>query len=102
MKPLHAAALALVGWFLMVPSDHPKLDDSVDWVSKAPLTEWRIVQRFDASSSCERRRLEIVSDAEHAIRTDAAAQRAAAVLSDYAITNNAICVSRDDPRLKPK
>jgi hypothetical protein len=100
MKPYHAAALALVAWFLMVPPDHPKLTDTLDWTSQAPLPTWRIVQRFDPKSACERRRLEIISDAKHSIKSDAAAKHPEAVLTDYAIANNATCISRDDPRLK--
>jgi len=100
MNPRHAAALALVGWYLMVPPDRPKLTDPVEWVSRAPFRDWQIVQRFDATSACERRRHEIISDAKHAIKADAKARRTAAVLSDYAISNNATCISRDDPRLK--
>jgi hypothetical protein len=102
MNPRHAAALALVGWYLMVPPDHPKLDDPIEWVSRAPFRYWQIVQRFDATSACEKRRNEIISDAIHAINADAKANRTAALLSDYAISNNATCVSRDDPRLKEK
>jgi hypothetical protein len=102
MKPRHVAALALVGWYLMVPPDRPTLDDSIKWVSRAPLRDWTIVQRFDAGSACEKRRVEIISDALHAINGDAKARRTAAVLSDYAISNNATCVSRDDPRLRGK
>ena len=100
MKFRHAAPLALVVWYLMVPPDHPELDDSTQWVSQAPLPEWQIVQRFNATSACEKRRHEIISDAMHAINADAKAGRTAAILSDYAISNNAKCVSRDDPRLK--
>ena len=100
MKPCHAAALALVGWFLMVPPDRPKLTDTLDWTSKAPLPTWQVVQRFDPKSACEKRRLEIISDAKHSIKSDAAANHSAAVLTDYAIANNATCISRDDPRLK--
>jgi hypothetical protein len=100
MKSCHVAALALVGWFLMVPPDRPKLTDTLDWTSTAPLRTWQLVQRFDPKSACEKRRLEIISDAKHSIKSDAAANHSAAVLTDYAIANNATCVSRDDPRLK--
>jgi hypothetical protein len=99
MKICHAAAFALVTWYLMVPSDRPQLSDPVEWTSHAPFRDWQIVQRFSAASSCEKRRLEIVSDAKHAINADAKDKHMDAVLSDYAIANNAICLSRDDPRL---
>jgi hypothetical protein len=101
MRSRHAAALALVAWYLlMVPPDHPELTDRVEWTSKVPIRDWQIVQRFNASSACEKRKHEIISDAIHAIKADAEAKRTAAVLSDYAISNNATCISRDDPRLK--
>jgi hypothetical protein len=47
MNPRHAAALALVGWYLMVPPmyQHHEIDD------KAPLSQWRIIQSFDTLSS---------------------------------------------------
>ncbi|MGA9725586.1 MAG: hypothetical protein WBQ86_24225 [Candidatus Binatus sp.] len=102
MNPRHAAALALVVWYLMVPPDQPNLGDTVQWVSRAPIRDWEIIQRFDATSACEKRKHEIISDAIHAIKDDAKAKDADAVLSDYAISNNATCVSRDDPRLKEK
>jgi hypothetical protein len=99
MRACHAATLALVVWYLMVPPDHPELTDPVEWTSKVPIHDWQIVQRFNAASACQKRRNEIISDAIHAIKPDAKANRAAAVLSDYAISNNATCISRDDPRL---
>jgi hypothetical protein len=102
MKTRHAAALALVGWYLMLPPDRPKLDDSPDWVSQAPLGDWQIVQRFDAQWACNRRQQNMIIDAQHAIKPDAKAHRADAVLSDYAIANNVACVSTDDPRVKSK
>ncbi|MGA3229989.1 hypothetical protein [Candidatus Binatus sp.] len=100
MNPRHAAALALAAWYLMVPPDRPKLTDPFEWISRVPFRDWQIVQRFDAASACEKRKHEIISDAIHATNPDAKARRTAALLSDIAISNNATCVSRDDPRLK--
>lgn len=102
MNPRHAGALALVVWYLMVPPDQPTLGDPTGWVSRAPIRDWEIVQRFNATSACEKRKHEIISDAIHAINDDAKAKDADGVLSDYAISNNATCVSKDDPRLKGK
>src|ERR1700736_5176774 len=44
MKPRHAAALALVGWLLMLPPVGQKAD--------APMREWRIVDRFPTLTAC--------------------------------------------------
>jgi hypothetical protein len=40
MKPSHAAALALVGWYLMVPP--PVFHSSMPVDLDAPLSKWRI------------------------------------------------------------
>ncbi len=43
MKLPHAAALALVGWYLMLP---PKQD------IQAPIAKWRIVGNYDSADQC--------------------------------------------------
>jgi len=43
-----AAALGLTGWYLMVP---PYVGNYRDlW---APVSQWKIVQRFDTPTACE-------------------------------------------------
>jgi hypothetical protein len=50
MNLRHAAALALVGWYLMVPpSTGGKLD------TKAPLPQWINEGAFDRADDCESR-----------------------------------------------
>jgi hypothetical protein len=44
MKRRHAAALALVGWYLMVPPN--KNDDT-------PLTKWIVRRTYDSSDACQ-------------------------------------------------
>jgi hypothetical protein len=45
VNPRHAAALALVGWYLMLPPvSHGDFNENV------PLSGWRIVQRFDTAA----------------------------------------------------
>lgn len=72
MKLSHAAALALVGWYLMLP---PVSSDGR--IQKdAPLSDWYIFSSFDTKEACEKERQ--VSGV------------------------SAICVASDDPRLKEK
>jgi len=86
MKFRHAAALALVGWYLMVPPQTrtwwigpERYDDD------ASLSRWTIERSFDKAEACEAARL--------------ATQEQAA---DAAIRmGHAACVASDDPRLKP-
>lgn len=90
MKTRHAAALALVGWYLMV---------SQQWDNDAlrpPLAKWEIVDSFDSAHACEAARHEM-------------AQMAAEKDKDYpswVITGRferlSQCVATDDPRLKGK
>jgi len=54
MKPRHAAALALVGWRLMVPPPMPITDTHVVRVidGTAPLAQWQAILRFEKASDC--------------------------------------------------
>jgi len=48
MKPRHAVALALVGWYLMVPpsKNANQIDPSV------PLPKWVVLRAFDTADAC--------------------------------------------------
>src|SRR5258708_29897532 len=48
MKSHHAAALALVGWYLMVPP----LGDGLKHNDNAPLRLWKIEESFDTAAEC--------------------------------------------------
>jgi hypothetical protein len=50
MNPRHAAALALVGWYLMMP---PALPDETP-NPKAPLSQWDQVNEFDTAAACHK------------------------------------------------
>jgi hypothetical protein len=85
MKPRHVAALALVGWYLLVPPrtktwwiGEERYDDA------APLSRWTIERSFDKAEPCEAARLNTQQQAG-----DAATRM-----------NHAVCVASDDPRLK--
>ena len=70
MKPHHAAALALVGWYLMLP---PVTSDGR--IQKdAPLSRWYIFSNFETKEECEKAR--------------------------QVSSGLTICVASDDPRLK--
>jgi hypothetical protein len=77
MKPHHAAALALVGWYLVAPPALPYDPDKVD--ESAPLSRWDVLTKVDSESQCE---------AEKARLTGTPLGRVAK------------CIVGDDPRLK--
>jgi len=98
----HAAALALVGWYLIAPP--PRSSDGVI-DPKAPLSYWQMEGRFDTLEECRTypdREVEImrgfyadhpeISESEH--RNDDAARKAKAAQEQ--------CIATDDPRLKEK
>jgi hypothetical protein len=97
MKPRHAAALAVVGWCLMVP---PFTRHGVN--IKAPMFEWEQVASFETASEC----------AEYAAGMEKYAAGRAKQSKDpryrdmlrYAAQafSDARCVATDDPRLKKK
>ncbi|MGO9450233.1 MAG: hypothetical protein ACLQDV_04160 [Candidatus Binataceae bacterium] len=85
MKLYHVSALALVGWYLMVPPQtrfrwigQPRYDDG------APLGSWTTEQSFDKAEACNAARLAPQNQGE-----DPAAGM-----------DHAVCVATDDPRLR--
>jgi hypothetical protein len=102
----HAAALALVGWYLMVPpiASNGRVDANVS------LRKWWKFEIFDSAQECRATLLEMkgspVTDAQWE-----ASRRAALELRNTPTLNRAelkkrlselLCVQDDDPRLKEK
>ena len=91
MKPRHAAALLLVGWYLFMPP----LGKS--GINSAPLREWdtESIWYADSKAECEKFKSGVVE----ALRDPRArlSNREQAVLRGQA----AQCIATDDPRLDP-
>jgi hypothetical protein len=85
MRLRHAAALALVGWYLMVP---PFQRGGVNL--DAPLRSWRLFGSYDTANDCEDDHLEMVEKSKHAAP------------SGHLIMELAQCIASDDLRLKEK
>jgi hypothetical protein len=118
MNLRHAAALALVGWYLMVPQpDAPGRAPNVN----APLSQWNQMGAFDSASNCEkeresRRRLAVKALDEVQQEIDAVPDSTQPLVkvapkvaqdsvdvSSFAIGIEASrCVASDDPRLRKK
>jgi hypothetical protein len=93
MKPRHAAALALVGWYLLVP---PSMNGSGNLNAKAPLAQWINEGAFDRADDCESAR------ANGAMATAGGATSEQQIKSLREMFAHAQCIGTDDPRLKPK
>ena len=89
MKTRHAAALALVGWFLLIPPtsrDHPTGN------ADAPLSQWgKRPTTFRNEAECE-----------HVLDRDRRATNKKNRQVGLRFYNKAQCVSADDLRLKEK
>ena len=95
MKSRHAAALALVGWYLMGPLVDQKAGKIV---YEAPLTYWEHEGSFDTAAECERKRkdnLRLMTN----LRMNSTDRSPGSYLGlDSALA--AKCIASDDPRLK--
>jgi hypothetical protein len=92
MKQRHAAALALIGWYLMVPptKDANQIDPSV------PLPNWVVLRAFDTADACNQAQDQLryrVSGLNLQIPVASAASEAAEFSQ---------CIASDDPRFKEK
>ncbi len=116
MKPRHAAALALVGWYLMTPPPQ-KLGDNADNLS---FGRWGIQQSFDSATACERaRKLTISRASKQPVNAEGQTKEDVNMVNKMvakyvspsmsptpfkatAINPNlaAVCISTDDPRHK--
>jgi hypothetical protein len=92
----HLLALApLLGWILMVPpfqfsGDTPRAN------LDAPLSQWSQVRTFNRDSDCEAARSDYQRKPTGNLVIMLGQKQA------QAVTNAAVCVSSDDPRLKLK
>ena len=93
MNLRHAAALALVGWYLMIP---PTRGAPAEILYHAPLSEWEVGQVWHSKAECENTLKEITRDAQH--DSDQCTNGDCAVtVGQFA---NGRCMASDDPQLK--
>ena len=78
MKIRHAAALALVGWYLLWPPGY---------FLGIPIAKWHRRAVFDNKAQCQIWRLNLIQHPPEHLR--------------FPPWNQPQCVSSDDPRLKP-
>jgi len=87
MNTRHAAALALVGWYLMVPPLFPHSKSPFARDDSLPLSRWKLINSFDTAAECKTE--------EHRLMDSP-------VKTASAIGAAAQCIATDDPRLKEK
>src|SRR5882724_6408228 len=98
MKPRHAAALALVGWYLMIP---PLTNRTGPIEREAPLVKWETWTSFDTAAECQARIETLTGAAIGRLKAQTAAAATPQRIMDLRLLS-AQCVANDDPRLKEK
>jgi hypothetical protein len=93
MKPRHAAALALVAWYLMMPPPRA-VGDHFETNFRAPLSKWTRLRRFESQSQCETTREAYQQKPTGNLVIMLGAAEA------QATTKASRCVAGADPRLK--
>jgi hypothetical protein len=92
MKPRHAVALALVGWYLIAPPVREPGRKEPDYLDEhAAYRDWKLVYVLNSQDECERLR--------EWIKERMAAQGDAADLEEEQFVE-AECFASDDPRIK--
>lgn len=93
MNIRHAAALALVGWYLMIPPAVEEDSNHALHTKPAPLSEWQNFESFDTAKECEEGAKPLVKP----MQADVSQQHLS--LNDLRLLY-ARCFATDDPRLK--
>jgi len=83
MKLRHAAALVLVGWYLMVPPVHDGKPDT-----QAPISAWKVFRKLDSEAACQQWKVKAETRARRAGR--------------YGPRPDFVCIASHDPQLKEK
>lgn len=108
MKPRHAAALALVFWYLMMPplvrvglDPRDSSRDSVAPDSDAPLSKWFWSGSFDSVDACQRSQEKEIAKTQR--RNSLSPFPPAEIGRNVEVAFwEARCIASDDPRLKEK
>jgi hypothetical protein len=95
MKPRHTAALALVGWYLMVPQ---VINTTGGYLAdfNSPLSRWAVNSVFDSASECDPMQTGVV------LKGQSDMKKAPIRSMEWAIAQSltqAQCIATDDPRL---
>jgi hypothetical protein len=102
VKPRHAAALALVGWYPMIP---PSTGSEIN--IKAPIREWQQAGAYDTAAECEQDKNVAANAFLKGSKENENSRKENSIDPKVAYFNamlyaSGICVETDDPRLKEK
>ena len=103
MNLRHAAALALVGWYLMIPPEVYPGPNSSRVLMPPPFDRtWRVKATFNSANDCEVAREKHETDVALALKSAIPKRYEARPTLSSPIDDGALCIATDDPRLKKK
>ena len=101
MKLRHTAALALTGWYLIMPPYMPSETRPLP-----PLSQWKVQKPFDTAAQCEReliKQLDAAKAARKAEGVESERENPSGEITSGHLTSYSTeyqkCVATDDPRL---
>jgi hypothetical protein len=97
MKLRHASALALVGWYLMVPPRSQTIETQL----ATPLSQWITLESFDNADTCKSAKRRLSPSAAKMVKRNAKNAGIPINSSHVQFLADSIiqCISSDDPRL---
>ena len=104
MKLRHAAALALVGWYLMVPPAGIVFPDpNSPRIFMQPFDRtWRVKATFISANDCEIAREKHEADFARGVKSTIPKGYENHPTRSLHFDDGALCIATDDPRLKGK
>ena len=97
MKPRHRAALAVIGWYLMMPPPYWSKTNP----RNAPLGQWTLFGRYDSAQECSDERTKMIRVQYMALLSDLAEDVSDPNRPSLSLDfKHARCIASDDPRLK--
>jgi hypothetical protein len=107
MNLRHAAALAVVGWYLMVPPERyfeRRFEPNSSRMLIPPPFDrtWRVKVIFNSANDCEVAREKHETDVALAVKSAIPKRYEAHPNQSSPIDDGALCIATDDPRLKEK
>ena len=93
--PRHAAALALVGWYLMMPFPKTKCPDK-------SLNDYIHVKSYDTAKDCEKDKVDLIEQTRQPNYAVREGFKSWTVLQVRTMLQVSECIATDDPRLKEK
>jgi hypothetical protein len=95
----HAAALAVIGWYLMMPPPYWSKTNP----RNAPLRQWTVFGRYDTAQECSDERTKMIR--VQSWRFFQIWRKACPTLTEPSLSldfKHAQCIASDDPSLKEK